>query len=212
MNKFLIVFIDDNFSETSPLVQTLDVVFPEADVHNIFQNPDEGVEFVLNNLEKRMIVFIDWNYSGTSKKGISLLKTIRKKTSLLYVIMMSANQVRLNSQMQNADIVEMMNEENFYYFDSSTKDNSDAVELVQTIIDKWESRFDCVLEQWLIRHPDDKYKVVMRQEGTDYTWDDILKEVRMQTKIGRDFERKANQSTIYRYINYESTCKGVDSI
>ena len=136
-------------------------------------------------------------------KGIAHLRTIREKTSLLYVIMMSANQIKQNSEVQNSDIVEMMNEENFYYFDSSINDNKDAVELVRTIIGKWESRFDCVLEQWLIRHPEDKQKIVMRQNGKEYTWESILKEVRMQTEIGRDFERRANQSTIYRYKEHE---------
>lgn len=203
MKDFLIVFIDDNFSETSSLVQTLDVRFPEADVMHVYQNPDEGVQFVLNNLDKRMIVFMDWNYRGTAKKGITHLRTIRENTSLLYVIMMSANQITQNAGVQNADIVEMMNEENFYYFDSSTGDNKDAVDLVRTIIGKWESRFDCVLEQWLIRHPEDKQKIVMRQNGKEFTWETILKEIRMQTEIGRDFERRANQSTIYRYKEHE---------
>ena len=102
MKDFTIVFIDDNFSETSPLVQTLDVVFPEADVQHIYQDPEEGVQFVLNNLDKRMIVFMDWNYKGTTKKGIAHLRTIREKTSLLYVIMMSANQIKQNSEVQNS--------------------------------------------------------------------------------------------------------------
>lgn len=75
--------------------------------------------------------------------------------------------------------------------------------MVRTIIGKWESRFDCVLEQWLIRHPEDKQKIVMRQNGREFTWETILKEIRMQTEIGRDFERRANQSTIYRYKEHE---------
>ena len=203
MKDFIIVFIDDNFSETSPLVQTLSVMFPEADVSHIYQDPDEGVRFVLDNLDKRMIVFMDWNYSGTTTKGISHLRTIRKRTSLLYVIMMSANQIKQNSGVENSDLVEMMNEENFYYFDSSINDNKDAAEIVKNIIGKWESKFDCVLEQWLIRHPEDKQKVVMRQDGKDYNWESILREVRMQTEVGRDFERRANQSTIYRYKDHE---------
>ena len=212
MKDFLIVFIDDNFTEMSPLVQTLDIEFPRADVSHVYQEPEKGVEFVLNNLDKRMIVFIDWNYRGTSVKGIKHLRTIRERTSLLYIIMMSANQVQQNLQVKNSDIVEMMNEENFYYFDSSINDNQDAVQLVKTIIGKWESRFDCVLEQWLIRHHEDKKKLAMRQDGIDYTWEDILKQVRMQTKIGREFERRANQSTIYRYISHEADGKGVDCL
>lgn len=111
--------------------------------------------------------------------------------------MMSANQIVQNN-IKNSDIIEMMNAENFYFYDSSN-DDADAVALVKIVLRKMESKFDCVLEQWLIRHPEDKSKVVIRQNGFNYTWDDVLREVRMQTEFGMDFERKANQSTIYRY-------------
>ena len=83
MKEFDIVFIDDNFSETSPLVQYLELSFPNADVHHVFTDPEKGVKYVLENLDKRMIVFMDWNYSGNTKKGIFHLREIRKRTSLL---------------------------------------------------------------------------------------------------------------------------------
>lgn len=197
MSNFSIIFIDDNFNEMSPLVQTMSVEFPQADVSHVFNDPQKGVEYVLGNLDKQMIVFVDWNYKGTTKKGLSILRSIREKTSLLYVIMMSANKIIQNG-IKDTEIIEMMNAENFYFYDSSA-DNSDAVALVKTIFGKMKSKFDCVLEQWLIRHPEDKNKVVIRQNGVNYTWNDVLREVRMQTEFGMDFERKANQTSIYRY-------------
>lgn len=197
MSDFSIIFIDDNFNEMSPLVQTMSVEFPHADVSNVFNDPEKGVKYVLGNLDKPMVVFVDWNYEGTTKKGLSVLRSIREKTSLLYVIMMSANKI-IKNNIQDSDIIEMMNAENFYFYDSSN-DDADAVILVKNILRRMESKFDCVLEQWLIRHPDDKSKVVIRQNGLNYTWNDVLREVRMQTEFGMDFERKANQSTIYRY-------------
>lgn len=197
MNDFSIIFIDDNFNEMSTLVQTMSVEFPEADVNQIFNTPEKGVKYVLENLDKPMVVFVDWNYKGTTKKGLSILRSIREKTSLLYVIMMSANQIIQNG-IKNAEIIEMMNAENFYFYDSST-DDADAVALVKTILGKMKSKFDCVLEKWLIRHPKDKNEIVIRQNGINYTWEDVLREVRLQTEFGMDFERKANQSTIYRY-------------
>ena len=201
MSDFSIIFIDDNFNEMSTLVQTMSVEFPQADVSHVFNDPEKGVEYILGNLDKPMIVFVDWNYKGTSKKGLSVLRSIREKTSLLYVIMMSANQI-IQNRIKNAEIIEMMNAENFYFYDSST-DDADAVSLVKIILGKMKSKFDCVLEQWLIRHPEDKHKVVIRQNGVNYTWNDVLREVRMQTEFGMDFERRANQSSIYRYKRCE---------
>ncbi len=203
MSEFSIIFIDDNFNAMSTLVQTMSVEFPQADVSRIFNDPDKGVQYVLDNLDKQMIVFVDWNYKGTTKKGLSVLRSIRERTSLLYVVMMSANQIIQNG-VQNSEVIEMMNEDNFYFYDSSTKDDADAVTLVKTILGKWESNFDCVLEQWLLRHPEDNGKVIISQRGVDYTWSDILKEVRMQTQFGRDFERRANQSTIHRYKDMQN--------
>ena len=87
---FKIVFIDDNMSEKEPFVQNIRKHYKDADCNHVFQNPDKGLEFVLENLNSKMLVFIDWNFSGHHKKGIDLLKEIRKKTSLLYIVIMSA--------------------------------------------------------------------------------------------------------------------------
>ena len=91
---FKIVIIDDNLTEKEPFVQNIRMHYKDADYNHVFQNPDKGLEYVLENLNHKMIVFIDWNFSGHHKKGIDLLKEIRKKTSLLYIVMMSANQLR----------------------------------------------------------------------------------------------------------------------
>ena len=83
---FKIVFIDDNMSEKEPFVQNIRKHYKDADCNHVFQNPDKGLEYVLENLNSKMIVFIDWNFSGHHKKGIDLLKEIRQKTSLLYIV------------------------------------------------------------------------------------------------------------------------------
>ena len=106
---FKIVFIDDNMSEKEPFVQNIIKHYKDADCNHVFQNPDKGLEYVLENLNSKMIVFIDWNFSGHHKKGIDLLKEIRQKTSLLYIVIMSANQLRTDIPLES--IVEMMNEE-----------------------------------------------------------------------------------------------------
>ncbi|QUB76690.1 MULTISPECIES: hypothetical protein [Prevotella] len=195
---FKIVFIDDNLTETEPLVQNIRKNYKGADYNNIFKNPDEGLAYVLSNLDNKMIVFIDWNFSGNKKRGIDLLKEIRKKTSLLYIVMMSANQ--LPTDMPLDSIIEMMNEDNFFYLDRS---NNDFL-VVKSIIDKiqanWETKFDCILEQWLIRHPEDNNKEAFTEAATGkvYTWTDILSELRRQTAIGKSFEQKLNEFYIYQ--------------
>ncbi|MBO5583516.1 MAG: hypothetical protein J5942_03395 [Prevotella sp.] len=195
---FKIVFIDDNLSEEEPFVQNIRKHYKDADYKHVFQNPDKGLEYVLDNLNNKMIVFIDWNFSGYRKKGIDLLKEIRKKTSLLYIVMMSANQ--LGTDIPLDSIIEMMNEENFFYLDRSNDDFNSVTAIIDKIRANWNTKFDCVLEQWLIRHPEDNNKEAYSEASTGktYTWADILSELRLQSSIGKSFEQKLNEYYIYQ--------------
>jgi hypothetical protein len=195
---FKIVFIDDNLSEDEPLVQNIRKHYKDADYKHIFQDPDKGLEYVLANLNSKMIVFIDWNFSGYRKKGIDILKEIRKRTSLLYIVMMSANQLRTDIPLDS--IIEMMNEENFFYLDRSNDDFNSVTAIIDKIRANWNTKFDCVLEQWLIRHPEDNNKEAYSEASTGktYTWADILSELRLQSSIGKSFEQKLNEYYIYQ--------------
>lgn len=195
---FKIVFIDDNLSEEEPLVQNIRKHYKDADYKHIFQDPDKGLEYVLANLNNKMIVFIAWNFSGYRKKGIDILKEIRKRTSLLYIVMMSANQLRTDIPLDS--IIEMMNEENFFYLDRSNDDFNSVTAIIDKIRANWNTKFDCVLEQWLIRHPEDNNKEAYSEASTGkaYTWADILSELRLQSSIGKSFEQKLNEYYIYQ--------------
>ena len=156
------------------------------------------MEYVLANLNNKMIVFIDWNFSGHHAKGIDILREIRKKTSLLYIVMMSANQLRTDIPLDS--IIDMMNEENFFYLDRSNDDFDAVTAIIDKISSQWNTRFDCVLEQWLIRHPEDNSKEAFSEASTgkSYTWADILVELRLQTTVGKSFEQKLNEYYIYQ--------------
>ena len=127
-----------------------------------------------------------------------MLKEIRKKTSLLYIVIMSANQLRSDIPLES--IVEMMNEENFFYLDRSNGDFDSVISIINKVRSQWSTKFDCVLEQWLIRHPEDNNKEAFSEvsTGKTFTWSDILGELRQQTRTGKDFEQKLNEYYIYQ--------------
>ena len=192
-----VVFIDDNLSEKDPFVRNISKTYEEeVECSGVFKNPDEGLKHVLDNLNKRMIVFIDWNFGSNQKKGIDLLKEIRKQTSLLYVVMMSANRL---SDISSEYIIDMINEDNIFYLDR----NSSSFEIVEDIINRirqaWSTKFDCVLEEWLIRHPEDLNKEAFRENTRVYTWAEILLELRHQSEIGKSFEKLLNEYYIHLF-------------
>lgn len=195
--SFKLVFIDDSFtSGTSyPFVRAIGKKIPEAELF-VFTDPDKGLSFILDNLDSQLIAFIDCDFSGYGNKGIVLLKEIRKTTSLLYIVMMSAYNLR---QIEGLDIAAMINEDFIWFYDKNNGSVDDACSLIQRITQYWSSRFDCVLERWLVRHPKDKDRIAFRQvSGESYTWGQILTELRLQTKIGRLFEQMINQFYIYQ--------------
>lgn len=195
---YKLVFIDDNMREglDNPFVRSIGKFKSEASI-SVFINPQEGLDFVLKNLNSRMIVFLDCKFDGYGLQGINVLKKIREQTSLLYIVMMSANAI---SQIAGLDIIEMINEDYIWFFDRNNGTVKDACNLIDQIKNLWTTRFDCVLEDWIIRHPEDNYKEAFSEAttGKTYTWTDILKELRLQTPVGKSFEQKINEYYIYQ--------------
>ena len=195
--SFKVVFIDDNLKKglKEPFVLSINKLRPQIEA-SVFEDPAKGLQYVLDNMNSRMIVFLDCRFDGHGLQGINLLRQIREKTSLLYIVMMSANNI---SQIAGIDLVEMINQDFIWFLDRSNSTVHDACALIDSISVLWDSRFDCVLEQWLIRHQEDKDKVVYTQNNKAYTWDHLLNEVRLQTEVGKDFERIMNQYCISKF-------------
>lgn len=197
MEKFNLVFIDDNMRDLDldPFVRTIADLNKDAEVA-VFTNPEEGLSYILGHLNTRMIVFLDCKLDGYKLQGIDVLSSIREKTSLLYVVMMSANNL---AQMHASSIIRMINEEYICFFDRNNNLPEDACRVIEKIKQLWNVRFDCVLENWLARHVADAQKVVLKKDGRGYTWNDILQELRNQTKLGKSFEELVNQYYIYQF-------------
>lgn len=198
--SFKLVFIDDNMRDgiSDAFVRAIGKKIPEA-VVSVFTNPDDGLKFIMANMNSQLIAFIDCKFDGYVRQGIDILKEIRKKTSLLYIVMMSANNLK---QIEGADIVSMINEDFIWFYDRNNGSVEDACSLIQHITQYWSSRFDCVLERWLLRHPEDLQKIAFTQvSGESYTWKQILSEFRLQTEVGRLFEQMINEFYIYQLNN-----------
>lgn len=195
--SFKLVFIDDNMREgvNHPFVRAIGKLQTDAEI-TVCQDPQIGLQYVLDNLNSKMIVFLDYKFDGYGLQGINVLKRIRQRTSLLYIVMMSANAI---TQFAAADIIEMINQDYIWFFDRNNGTVPRACEVISKIKHLWDVRFDCILEQWLVRHPEDNNKEAYSElGGKTYTWEDILVELRQQTPIGKAFEGKLNEFYIYQ--------------
>ena len=197
-NKFYIIVVDDTMGEKDPFVVELKLEFQQEANVEYFNDVDSAMSFVDAHMSERMILIMDCRF-GSVWQGIDAVMKLREKTALIYVIMISANNV---SQLSNADITSLINTDNIFFIKNTDIDGSkERVNQIKSLLD---SRFDCVLEQWLLRHQKENDKVVYQKGQSGYTWSQLLNEVRLQTPVGRDFERVMNQYCISRFKQEEA--------
>ncbi len=186
MSNTEIIIIDDSFDLFDPLVIELKEHFPKANV-TVINNPDEGLNFILSNLSKKIIVLLDYNFKTGQPKGHDILLKIREKTSLVYVIMMTAKQF---STIPHSELVDFVNNDALAVV-QNTIDTSEIINIVSKAAQQLSVRVDCVLEQWISNHSDDKKDepYLTTANGSTLTLKEILNEVRQQTDLGRKLER-----------------------
>lgn len=193
-NKFHIIVVDDTMGEKDPFIVELKLDYKKTANVSYFTNVDDAMMFVEEHMAERMIIIMDCRF-GSVWQGVDAVMKLREKTSLVYVIMISANNV---NQLSSNDIMSLINTDNIYFIKNT--DIAGAKDRIDKIQSLWKVRFDCVLEQWLIRHPElcDKEAYSEASSGKTYTWSDILVELRLQTPVGKSFEQVLNEYYIYQ--------------
>ena len=186
MNNTEIVIIDDSFDIFDPLVIELREKFPEANV-TVINNPDEGLNFVFANLSKKIIVLLDYNFKTGQPKGHDILLKIREKTSLVYVIIMTAKQF---STIPHSELVDFVNNDALAVV-QNTIDTAEILKLVSKAAQQLSVRVDCILEQWISNHSEDEQEepYLTTTSGETFSLKDVLREVRQQTAFGQKMER-----------------------
>lgn len=193
-NKFHIIVVDDTMGEKDPFIVELKLDYHKTANVSYFTKVDDAMTFVDEHMSERMIIIMDCRF-GSVWQGVDAVMKLREKTSLIYVIMMSANNV---NQLSSNDIMSLINTDNIYFIKNT--DIAGAKEKIDKIQSLWKVRFDCVLEQWLIRHPELREKEAYSEASSSktYTWSDILIELRLQTPVGKSFEQVLNEYYLYQ--------------
>jgi len=182
-----IVVIHDDLSEISPIMVELKAKHDESNVI-LFQHSQDGLDYVLNNLGQKMVVLLDRNFQdGKEIDGIEVFEKIREKTSLVYVILVTVSKI---SNIDSEVLKRLINKD-LFKLESFTSDYSKILALIDEALLVLGVRVDAVIEDWIMRHPEDKRNQVMHKmkDGRSYTMNEILESIRMQTEIGVTFEK-----------------------
>jgi hypothetical protein len=182
-----IIVIHDDIADNSPIMVMLKVNHGDDNVL-LFKHSQEGLDFVLNNLGSKMIVLLDKNFKEAKDiSGIRVFEKIKEKTSLVYVILISVSNI---GELEDDELKMLINKD-LFKFESFTTDYTTILGLVDEAIRDLSLRIDCVLEEWIMRHPIEARSkpLIKNRDGVSFTMDEVLTSIREQGEIGLEFER-----------------------
>ncbi|MES2574068.1 MAG: hypothetical protein V4572_03920 [Bacteroidota bacterium] len=181
-----IVVIHDTIEETAPIIVEMRVKYGFENVI-LFKHSQDGLDYVLANLGKKMVVLLDKNFDGNEIDGIKVFSEIRKQTSLVSIILITVSKI---SEI-NSETLKMLINKDLFKLESFTEDYRKIIELVDDALLTLNVRVDAVIEDWIMRHPDEKREqiILKTREGQTYSMNDILDSIRKGTPVGVQFER-----------------------
>ena len=181
-----IIVIDDNMKTTDPLLVQLKLTLPNANII-LKTNKQEGINYVLENLNSKMIVLLDYDL-GDGQTGTEVFVKIREQTALLYIIIITA---KLIDDIKNNELVEYVNKDALAIVDR-TISLEEKINIIKKATHDLDIRIDCVLEQWINRRTEKEQNepYLTTVSGKEYTLKSILAEIRQQTEFGKSMERK----------------------
>ena len=184
--EFYIIIVDDNMKPTDAFIMWMKKKVLNAEVVS-FRTVEEALSFIFEHLEEKMIIFLDCKFN-MGLQGVDGLMKIREKTSLVSVVMMSANSL---NQMENLELEAMINSDKLYFIKNG--DLKKAEKLVAEIQKIW----DCVLEQWVKNHNSEvRSKPYMVTSEGVLSLNDVLVRIRMRTSLGLKLEKQILQVAV----------------
>jgi len=193
MEPVKILIIDDNFTEDEPLVVILKEKYGNENVV-LKTSSSEGLQYIMDHLTSKLIVLLDLHFVNDEPSGIDVFKAIREETSLVYVIVMTANPT---SSISQNDFIEMVNN-NAMAFIESSEDIDKKIALVDKAAHQLDTRVDSVLEQWISKRPNNERKrpYLTTRSGETYSLNDLIIEIRKETNLGKKIEKGIIQLAI----------------
>ncbi len=182
-----VIVIHDDIADDSPIMVMLKEKHGDENVL-LIKHSQEGLDFVLGNLGTKMIVLLDKNFYGNKEiSGIRVFEKIREKTSLVYIILITVSKI---TELDDDELKMLINKD-LFKFESFTSDYTTILNLVDEAILSLSLRIDCVIEEWIMKHPDEARNkpLIKNKEGVSFTMNEVMQSIREESELGIEFER-----------------------
>lgn len=199
--EIIIVIIENDVAKykEDSLVWTLQDKFSDVE---FFEKPQDGLKFIKGNLDKNMIVLLDIDFPPNEINGHMIFEKIAEMSKLIPVILWSG--VDENEE----PFSDFINNHAFAFL-SKMVTIEEAMKIINEAVAFLENSLANTIEDWILNKSEDKDKpVYISTNGKSYSLNDILKEVRLQTDVGKDFSIKLNSLTIDLLLRKKENLNG----
>lgn len=180
MNKLDVIVVcidDDRQLNDDPFFDDI-----RDDVNDIvfFDKPTSGLEYIKANVDKKIIVFLDWRFNNTGMQGDQALVDINEVSSCFPIIIFTGQ-----SEINIGDTIKMFAGN---AFSCIAKDSSmeQMRETLYRAYDRIKNDIRTIMIDWILGQPDDKRcKSYVRLGNVTYTLNDILTSIRKQDLLGQ---------------------------
>lgn len=179
--NIIIVYIDDDVKMQEDAF--LDDISDNVNEILYFEKPSEGIKYIKDNIDKNIVVILDWKFNGSSLQGDDVLKDIDKISVLVPVIVFTGASI---------DASETNKMFKGHAFSCVPKDASTEtlIEAIRNAYDRVQNDLRCIMEKWILKQDEEKrQKPYMRSGDKIYTLNDILNSIRLQDEFGKETAR-----------------------
>jgi DNA-binding NtrC family response regulator len=183
MTMYQIVIIDDDPEmESRPLYEELVEKYGKENI--IWkENADDGLSFIKQNLDKKIIIILDYDFGSKRDNGLKLFQKIQDESILLYIILNTAKSI---IDIPNNELKAFINNHLMALVDK-TDGYEKTLSEIEKAINYLNNRVDCILEEWILRHEffTREKPYIKDENGNNVSLNDVLREIRKNTDFGR---------------------------
>lgn len=184
----IIIIDDDRKFEDDPFVEELKEIYEDV---IFFNNSQDGIDYIEEQIDQEMIVVLDLGFAYNMPDGHEVLQKIREMTSLVPVIIWSGKD-------EDKEVFADLIENRAFAFIKKSASTEELLDVIRKAYDYMQSNISNVIEEWIKGHPEEAkdQRFLTSTDGKDYTLNDALREIRLQTEFGRGIEKSINKLTI----------------
>ncbi|NDV82540.1 response regulator [Bacteroides sp. 51] len=184
----IIIIDDDRKFEDDPFVEELKEIYEDV---IFFNNSQDGLDYIEKQIDQEMIVVLDLGFAYNMPDGHEVLRRIREMTSLIPVIIWSGKD-------EDKEVFADLIENRAFAFIKKSASTEELLDIIKKAYDYMQSNISNVIEEWIKGHPEEakEQRFLTSTDGKDYTLNDVLKEIRLQTEFGLGIEKSINKLTI----------------